>query len=77
MEKEFITVTKYIKDSGHSVQNVYRWIREGKIKEDDLKSIEKVVLVKMINKNVIIEKKLWGNKKNQRKTKKRQIISSI
>ncbi len=70
MEKEFIPIAKYIKETGHSEQNVYRWIREGKVKEDDLRVLEKVVKVKMINKNLIIEKTIWGNKKNQRIAKK-------
>jgi len=63
MENDFITIREYLKLSGHTPQNVYRWIREGKIKPEDLKT--KVVEIQMINKNLIL-KKVWSHKQNQK-----------
>lgn len=40
---EFIPVHQYAKENGTSVQNVYRWIRERKIKPEDVKVAEVVV----------------------------------
>ena len=62
MEKEFVTIKEYLKQTGHTPQNVYRWIREGKINKDDLSL--KVVEIQMINKNLVLKKK-WSHPQNQ------------
>jgi len=38
MENNYIPIWQYAKEQNTSVQNVYRWIREGKIK--DVKKVE-------------------------------------
>lgn len=40
---KYIPVYEYAIKHGTSRQNVYRWIREGKVKKDDYK-VEKVVV---------------------------------
>ena len=60
MDKEFITIREYLKLTGHTYQNVYRWIREGKINSEDLTT--KVVEIQMINRNLILKKK-WIQKR--------------
>lgn len=46
MNEEFIPVYQYAKLKGIKKQNVYRWIREGKIKKEDIKIEE--IMVKRI-----------------------------
>lgn len=52
MEKEFITIKEYLELTGMSTQNLYRWIREGKIPKDELST--RKVEIQTINKNLII-----------------------
>lgn len=45
---KYIPVHEYAKKKGTSVQNVYRWIRERKIKEDDVrKEVVEVVRIRI------------------------------
>ena len=60
MEPDLINIPEYIKLSGHSTQNVYRWIREGKVKPV---YIQKTIEVACLPKNLII-KKVWSPKQN-------------
>lgn len=51
MENNYIPVYQYAKENKTSKQNVYRWVREGKFKEEDIK-IEKITVERIfINKN--------------------------
>lgn len=43
---KFIPIHEYAKKKGTSVQNVYRWIRERKIKEEDVRK-ETIEVVRM------------------------------
>lgn len=56
MNEDFIPISDYLKLSGHTAQNLYRWIREGKVNQNDIQEREKVIKVKYINKNLIIKK---------------------
>ena len=40
---EFIPIWRFCKINKTSRQNVYRWIREGKVPADKLKTVEKLV----------------------------------
>lgn len=40
---EFVPVWEYCKINGVTKQNIYRWIREGKIDQEHLKTEERVV----------------------------------
>jgi hypothetical protein len=64
MPNNFISIAEYCKDTGHTPQNVYRWIRESKLKEPDIQIQEKITKVVTIKKDLIL-KKLWGHPKNQ------------
>lgn len=46
LDKKFVPVYEYANQKNTSVQNVYRWIREGKIKPEDVK--REIVEVKRI-----------------------------
>jgi len=43
MNNNFVPVWKYAKEKGTSRQNVYRWIREGKVPPEMIKKVEVVV----------------------------------
>ena len=43
---KYIPIYEFVKKRGTSKQNVYRWIREGKIKADDI-IYEEVVVKRM------------------------------
>ncbi len=40
---KFIPIYQYAKKRGISRQNIYRWIREGKIPKEKIKIVEKIV----------------------------------
>ena len=48
---KFIPIYQYAKEKNVSRQTVYRWIREGKIPENQIRIIEKIVKRKEINAN--------------------------
>lgn len=50
---EFIPIHQYAKLKNTKIQNVYRWIREHKFKEEDIKLEEVLVKRIRINKNAI------------------------
>ena len=64
MENKFISIAQYCKQTGHTPQNVYRWIREGKLANPDIQIQEKIVKVVTINKELVLQK-LWGHPQNQ------------
>jgi predicted site-specific integrase-resolvase len=64
MNQDFISINEYCKQTGHTPQNVYRWIREGKLEAPDIQVQEKIVKVVTIKKDIILQK-LWGHPKNQ------------
>lgn len=46
---KFIPIYQYSKEKGISRQNIYRWIREGKIPNDKVRIVEKKVKRKEID----------------------------
>jgi hypothetical protein len=58
----YISIAAYCKQTGHAPQNVYRWIREQKLKSPDIIQTEKVIKVVKINKDLILQKQ-WGHPK--------------
>lgn len=52
----FIPIYKYAQKNNVSVQNLYRWIRESKIKKEDVKIVEVSVKRLKINENAVIPK---------------------
>lgn len=47
-KNNFIPIYIYAKKHGIPKQTIYRWIREGKIKPENVKEIEKIVKRKVI-----------------------------
>lgn len=52
----FVPVYKFAQDKGISEQNIYRWIREGKIKEEDFYYEEVMVRRLRVKKDLEIKK---------------------
>lgn len=50
MTREYIPIYKYCEETKIPKQTVYRWIREGKLKEGEYKIIEKTVTRILIDK---------------------------
>lgn len=44
---KFIPIYQYAEDNKISVQNIYRWIREGKVKKEDIQ-IKEIVKKKLM-----------------------------
>ena len=46
---KFIPIYQYSKEKGVSRQTIYRWIREGKVPEGRVRTVEKIVQRKEID----------------------------
>lgn len=57
-EKRFIPIYQYCKNNNTSKQNVYRWIRERKINENDIKIEVRTVKRITIREDLIAPKKI-------------------
>lgn len=59
---EYISIAEYCRLTGHQQQNIYRWIRENKLSDPDIKIQEKILKVVTIDKNLQL-KTAWTPKR--------------